>query len=228
MINLKNVTLYGADTINLNRLLNVFAICEESAAFGNKKIFTKIEKNYVTDTGIEIINTEYINNIKDYNNFNLKHLNDYIETDFVMVVEHDGFILNKDAWCPEFLNYDFIGAPMFVDGELVVGNGGFSIRSKKLLELTQTDEYIQLGDKANHVYEGNDDWTISVVKRHYLERKGIKFAPVEIAHKFSFEKNKEYGNKWDGQFGFHGLSRTDISEWIKENKKWGIENNLNF
>lgn len=227
MINLKNVTLYGADTIDLNRLLNIFAICEDNAIFGSKKIFTKIEKDFVTNTGIEVINTEYINNIKDYNNFNLKHLNDYIETDFVMVVEHDGFILNTDAWSPEFLNYDFIGAPMAVEGKLVVGNGGFSIRSKKLLEITQTDEFIQLGDKVNHIFAENDDWTISVIKRQYLENKGIKFAPVELAHKFSFEKNKIYGNKWDGQFGFHGLSRTDISEWIKENPKWGIENNLN-
>lgn len=225
-LNLKNVTLYGADTVDLDRQLKAFAICESYADFAAKKILTTTKENYTTDSGIEIIFTDLIHSKRDYNEFNLKHLNDYIDTDFVMVAEYDGFILNPDAWTDEFLGYDYIGAPLLVDGVQQVGNGGFSIRSKKLLELVQSDESIQLGNKTDHKYAENEDWVISVVKREYLESKGIRFAPAELGHRFSLEKNREYGNVWNGQLGFHGLRWTDISAWIKENPEWGIENPL--
>jgi len=225
-LNLKNVTLYGADTVDLDRQLKAFAICESYADFGAKKIFADSRENYTTDTGIEIIGTDLIQSIRDYNQFNLKHLNDYIDTEFVMVAEYDGFILNPEAWTDEFLNYDYIGAPLLVDGVQLVGNGGFSIRSKKLLRLVQSDDSIQLGNKVEHKYAENEDWVICIVKRKYLESKGIRFAPAELGHRFSLENNREYGNVWDGQFGFHGLRWTDISTWIKENAEWGIHNPL--
>src|SRR3989338_861602 len=183
-LNLKNVTLYGADTVDLDRQLKAFAICESYADFGAKKIVTDSRENYTTDTGIEIINTNRINSLRDYNQFNLKHLNEYIDTEFVMVAEYDGFILNPKAWTDEFLDYDYIGAPLLVDGVQLVGNGGFSIRSKKLLELVQSDDSIQLGDKAEHKYAENEDWGICVVKREYLKSKGIRFAPAELGHRF--------------------------------------------
>ncbi len=225
-LNLQNVTLYGADTINLERQLKAFAICESYADFGAKKILTDLQESCLTDTGIEIIKTDLIKTIRDYNQFNLKHLNDYIDTEFVMVAEYDGFILNPTAWTDEFLMYDYIGAPLLVDGVQLVGNGGFSIRSKRLLQLVQSDDLIQLGDKTDHKYAENEDWVICVVMREYLESKGIRFAPAELGHQFSLENNREYGNIWSGQFGYHGLRWTDISAWIKENPQWEIHNPL--
>lgn len=38
-------------------------------------------------------------------------LGDYIETDFVMLVHYDGFIVHPELWRDEFLDYDYIGAP---------------------------------------------------------------------------------------------------------------------
>lgn len=225
-LNLKNVTLYGADTVDLERQLKAFAICEGYADFGAKKIITNCKNNYTTETGIEVIGTDQINSIRDYNQFNLKHLNDYIDTEFVMVAEHDGFILNPNAWTDDFLKYDYIGAPFLVDGVQLVGNGGFSIRSKKLLGIVSSDEFIQLGDKTKHKYAENEDWVISIVKREYLEGKGVRFAPAELGHRFSLENNREYGTVWNGQFGYHGLHWTDISAWIKENPEWNIQNTL--
>lgn len=222
-LNLSNVTLCGTDTIDVNRLLKVFAVCESYADFGAKKLFTNTSKAFVTESGIEVFPSN-VASLHDYNHFNLKQLNDYVATDFVMVVEHDGFILNPAAWSDEFLKYDYIGAPLAVDGELVVGNGGFSIRSKKLLELTQSDPHIQLGNKADHKYAENEDWVISIVLRDYLESKGITFAPVDLAKQFSLESNQLRNYGWDGQFGWHGLHWTDISKWTEANPQFGIEN----
>lgn len=223
-LNLKNVTLCGTDTINIERQLLAFEICMKYADFESVKLFTNCEQNYTTDSGIQVISIDSVKSLRDYNNFNLKHLNTYIDTDFVMIAEHDGFILNPDAWMNEFLEYDYIGAPWPVGEELVVGNGGFSIRSKKLIELTQVDTHIQLGEKSQHKYAENEDWVICMIFRKYIEDKGIRFAPVELAQRFSLEKNGIINKKWTDQFGFHGLRWTDISNWLKKNPEYKIDN----
>jgi len=225
-LQLPNITLYGLDTIDLQRQLTAFEICIKYATFGEMKILTHVDHDFVTDSGIQIINTNKVDSLKDYNTFNLKHLNEYIETDFVMIAEHDGFILNPNAWMDEFLQYDYIGAPWLVDGKLVVGNGGFSIRSKKLLALTQSDPHIKLGNKEDHRYSENEDWVICMILRDYIENKDITFAPVEIAKRFSIEENELVGGKWTNQFGFHGLHWTDISNWLVENPEYNIDNPL--
>lgn len=214
-LSLNNVTLYGADTTNLNRLLSVFSICERFANFGAKKLFTKINENFVTESGIEIINTNEIKSLVDYNRFNMKILYEYIKTDFVLVVEYDGFILNPDAWEDEFLEYDYIGAPWWYKDGHNVGNGGFSLRSKRLLEILYKDDFI------NQTFP--DDRHICRTYRTYLESKGIKFAPEVLARKFSIEGELHYkekwtntGDVWTNQFGFHGLHKTNISLWLEK------------
>ena len=85
-----------------------------------------------------------IKNMKDYSRFMIYNLNEHVDSDFALTIQHDGFIINPNAWRDDFLDYDYIGAPWpwreqgFVTpfGEHIsVGNGGFSLRSKKLLEL---------------------------------------------------------------------------------------------
>ncbi len=223
-LNLANVTLCGIDTIDINRQLLAFEICMRYTEFKEMKLFTNCEESYTTDSGIQVIKIDTVNSLRDYNNFNLKHLNTYIDTDFVMIAEHDGFILNPEAWSDEFLDYDYIGAPWLVEDKLIVGNGGFSIRSKKLLELTQSDGHIQLGNKNDHKYAENEDWVICMILRDYIENKGIRFAPAELAKKFSIEENELVGRKWTDQFGFHGLKWTDISAWLEKHSEYKIEN----
>ena len=128
-----------------------------------------------------------VSNIKDYNQFIIKELYKHIETPYVGIVQLDGYALNKDYWTNEFLKYDYIGAPW---PDTVIGNGGFSIRSKKLMEACSKFEY------NNTIPE---DALICIYKRGDLEHQGFIFAPFELANKFSVE-NKPYS----GQFGFHG------------------------
>jgi hypothetical protein len=70
--------------------------------------------------------------------FVLHELHHYIDSDFVLLVEWDGYIINPTAWTNEFLNFDYIGAVWghHKDG-FRVGNGGFSLRSRKLLLATR-------------------------------------------------------------------------------------------
>lgn len=115
-----------------------------------------------------------------------------IETDFVLIAQMDGFIINPSAWSDDFLKYDYIGAP-WPDG--IVGNGGFCLRSKKLLDALKDISKI-FSDERYHP----EDLYICKTKRNLLETEyGIKFAPFEVANRFSVE-NRPYM----GQFGFHG------------------------
>lgn len=191
-----NVTLVIIDCLGVERCLDVIEICKYYANFKNIKFFTSLETESKYKVPIE-----HIHNLDEYSIFVLTKLNDYINTDYILIVQHDGFILNPKAWTDEFYNYDFIGAP--ITNELfcmrnVVGNGGFSFRSKKLLSLTQKI-FSKFGFNQYTMYD--EDIIIGYTFRKTLESYGIKFAPVELADKFSVETKKE----WNGQFGFHGF-----------------------
>ena len=221
MKKLPNVTLFGLDCVNIERLVLAAEICKKDFEFAETKLLTSLphsDKN--------IIPVAHIDSIRKYSEFMLKEAGGYIDTDFVLIAQHDGFILNPDAWTDEFLEYDYIGAPFWENEEFIVGNGGFSLRSKKLHDLLQSDPFIQIEETPSHKYSLNEDWIICVMKREYLESKGIRFAPVELALRFSFESNKKLGKVWNGQFGFHGLKWTDISPWLKEHPEYNIENKL--
>ena len=124
--------------------------CLESAEFGAVRFITS--KNVIDERGKDLLEdgivceepTIPINNMKDYARYMIYHLHEHVVTDFVLTIQHDGFILNPDAWRDDFFDYDYIGAPWpwreqgFVTpfGEhIAVGNGGFSLRSKKLTEV---------------------------------------------------------------------------------------------
>jgi len=220
-LNLKDVTLLGVDTVNKGRLMEAFKICEHYAEFGDKKLLTKTDVNYTTESGIKVLDIKNINSLNDYSYFMIKKSNDFVETDYVLIVQHDGFILNPEAWQDDFLKYDYIGAPWWYNDNCNVGNGGFSLRSKKLLQILQKD---------NNIFETTcEDYNICRTYGNYLKEKGIRFAPENLAKEFSIEGNMhggikniklgDYNNVWDGEFGFHGLQKTDISKWSNPLKR---------
>jgi len=157
-------------------------------------------------------------NMKEYARFMIYHLTEHIDSDYTLTIQHDGFIINPDAWMDEFYQYDYIGAPWpwreqgFVTpfGEhITVGNGGFSFRSKKLLDLPSKVEVpfdvVAMNDfyKMFGATNWNEDGNICVHNRHIFEEHGCKFAPVEVAKFFSHESSLDI-NRGIVPFGFHG------------------------
>lgn len=133
--------------------------------------------------------------------------------DFNLIIHSDGFAVNREAWTDEFFEYDYIGAS-WQNGD--VGNGGFSLRSKKLYQaLTdmfvgyKSSHYKELLNDTNHSVFNGKEWlipednVICKIHRHKLETDyGIKFAPLELANRFSVE---HYPTEWRGKsLGFHG------------------------
>lgn len=130
-------------------------------------------------------------NVDDYNHFIFKKLGDHIFTSHVLVIQHDGYVIDGSAWKDEWLQYDYIGAPWaYTDGRNV-GNGGFSLRSRHLHRMLQNEEF---------EYTSPEDEKICRYYRQTLEKKyGIKYAPDHVAHEFSFEMHPPKCST----FGFH-------------------------
>ena len=141
---LETVTLLGIDCVDLDRLVLAMNICQQEFEFAEVKILTSIDSKRS-----DVVKIEPIKSIGEYSKFVISELDKYVDTEHVLIVQYDGFILNPEAWSAEFLQYDYIGAPWLVAdwavenfdfpakllGQFVVGNGGFSLRSKKILKL---------------------------------------------------------------------------------------------
>jgi hypothetical protein len=145
-----------------------------------------------------IIKIRPIKSIEEYSYFIIKEAYKYVNTKYVLIIQCDGFILNPSGWRNDFLMYDYIGSPWWhYKDDCNVGNGGFSLRSRRLMEA------VALDDNINQYHP--EDFIICRTFGQYLKDKGFKFAPDYVACRFSIEHEG-----WDGQFGFH---QTNISKW---------------
>lgn len=118
-----------------------------------------------------------------------------INTTHVLNVEWDSGINDLSMWTDEFLDYDFIGAPWpWHEENQRVGNGGFSLISTELLMRLTDGDY-------PYLFPWDD--TLCRTYRPLLEREGFKWAPEEVANRFSLE--------WGPlrrSFGYH-----DVRNW---------------
>jgi tetratricopeptide (TPR) repeat protein len=151
-------------------------------------------------SGVRFVPTERITSSAQYSNFLIHNLHEYIGTDHVLIIQYDGFVLNPAAWDAEFLLYDYIGAKISINKKSIVGNGGFSLRSRKLLRALRDDGEIRRYDAFREPY--SEDLAICDTYRDILEsRHGIRFAPEAVADRFSAELTPPTLHN----FGFHNL-----------------------
>lgn len=170
------------------------------------------------DFNVTWVNINKIKNyVNDYNKVTLDIIPNTVKEEYNLIIHPDGFAVNSDAWDDEFFDYDYIGA-RWCDG--IVGNGGFSLRSRKLydkiLELNILDNIIDLNNNSPdimlhgiHNYNSlgekclPEDNAICKLYRNELESHGIKFCTSELVEKFSIEGMMS--SSWLGKsLGFHG------------------------
>ncbi len=144
-------------------------------------------------------------NTDDYSKFLLFRLADFIETDYALIVHNDAYVIRPHRWTNEFLKYDYIGPPWAPNvhftpsGKNVrVGNGGFSLRSKKMLNALN-DLHLPFTDGGTGFF--HEDGILCVYHRDALETAGLKFAPVELASLFGLEQ--DCPDSHPTPFGFH-------------------------
>ena len=181
--------------------------------FGRQLLITNRPLPQEVSGHIEVQVEKSLGSLLDYNRFCLLDLHDRIETEFCLIVQPDGFVVNPTLWTDFFLQYDYIGAPwnhlksmeaLQLSGHHgqglpmpIVGNGGFSLRSKRLLQAVAA-----LNPDTTRISE---DCVIAVKLRRQLEDAGMRFAPVRIAQQFSLEWHIDQFSVIGNHFGFHGL-----------------------
>lgn len=138
----------------------------------------------------------------------------YVQTDFAIFCQWDGFAINPKLWTDEFLNYDYIGAPWANvwnpdHPERRVGCGGFSLRSKKWLDACLLLPYKDVP---------NEDVVCCCNQLDHFRKYGCRVAPLKLAIRFCYEHrlpeypdhtiNDSFGFHWRGHFG----ERADLVE----------------
>jgi hypothetical protein len=146
---------------------------------------------------------EWRSDYEGWNRFMVRELWKFIPDGHCLFIHEDGYVLNGAAWTDEFLEYDYLGAPWWYGDRFNVGNGGFSLRSKKYLE-------------ASNVV--GKDWPCYAPEDHLLirvhgaemEAQGVRFGPENLAGRFSREGG--WGGGYQGGFGFHGFGTPNLPE----------------
>lgn len=196
-LNLNKVTCVLVDGVDPTLSARVLMHCASICDFKDCLLISfEDPKTFYDKRLIKINKLSYA----QYNKFIIKQLNEYIDSDFCLIVQTDGFILNPKSWDDVFYDYDYIGAPWLGHpSDDLVGNGGFSLRSKKFLDECS---------KIDFEGQENEDHFICRIMRNHMLNKGLKYAPYNVANKFSVE-NLPYA----GQFGFHGKHTMLINNW---------------
>ena len=176
MINLINVTLVTVTSVNVERTVKALKYSTKGINFGDVLLITDKD---ILEENIRVEKIEPLDYI-GYSKFIVYELHKYINTDYALIIQDDGFVINPNQWDDDFLNYDYIGAPFPIPdsndnisyrdpfGNLIrVGNGGFSLRSKKLLSLASE---LNLEWKSYFGFY-NEDGFYSVHNKHIYEKK---------------------------------------------------------
>jgi hypothetical protein len=214
---LPNVTLITIAGVEINKALYALWRSKQRINFAEVLLVTdKVLKVNVPGIQVQSTNGFKLNSLDAYNEYCVYRMYHHIKTEYALVVQADGYVIHPNKWKDDFLKYDYVGAPWrlvetaYIDpfgNHQRVGNGGFSLRSRKLLE-TPLKAKVKWDVNRGTFYKHfnsmcqAEDGIICVHNRHIYEEAGNRFAPLEVALQFSCEqKVPEYG--YDPTFGYH-------------------------
>lgn len=198
MLNLPNVTLIAVSSVKIYETIKALEYSMKDVQYGEVVLVTH-EKPRKLPSGITYKHCEPITNIDMFNKMMVYDLAQYVNTDYILLVHYDGFVVNPSAWKDEFLEYDYIGSPWPLPSEghssyfdakgnvVRVGNS-VSLRSKRLLEYPKAHN---LEWRKTPDGDYNEDIFLCAMNKCQMEENGIKFAPIEVARYFGREHTME-------------------------------------
>ena len=192
MLNLSNVTLLCVETRDPQLAHWAIDQCLNGTQFAKVVLITNLDRINEKKSNIEYVQAPPIRTTKDYSDLLLTGLDQYVQGSHVLVIQWDSFVICPELWTDEFLTYDYIGPVWPHHPQNPVGNGGFSLRSVKLLQAIKRPEFFR---------KHPEDYCICVDNKAFLEQDcGIRIAPTMIAEQFAVERSP-----WHQAFGFHGF-----------------------
>ncbi len=143
--------------------------------------------------GYDTVRVDPFPTIREFCRYLTHGLVEHITTDVMLMAQYDGFVIHGDQYSPHFAHYDYIGAPWPMFEDCAVGNGGFSWRSRRLMEAVATLDYDGVEP---------EDIFICRTSRILLEsRHKVRFPGRDLASHFS----QELSPRHYPSFGFHGF-----------------------
>ena len=187
---LDDVTLCCVDTLHHAAALHAIRQSRAACDFGGVLLLTDKD---IREDGVDVVHIETIERVEDYSRAIMQDLVAHVRTSHVLIIQWDGYVVDARMWDPAFLAFDYIGAVWpFHDDNHRVGNGGFSLRSRRLMEALLSPAFPPLHPEDN---------AICRIYRPALEARGFRFADEATADRFSIEVGQQAGPT----FGFHGV-----------------------
>jgi hypothetical protein len=202
-LSLPSVALVCCDTRDARASLDSLSRSLALVDFGDcvyatsQQALDQLPDGFFINPLIRVILIEPIKSISAYSGYVLTQLQSVSDRPFFLVSQWDSWVLSETSWSDEFFQYDYIGAvwPHHLTNR--VGNGGFSLRSRKLMTAAAT----LVGTKSSGDLDVEDDFICRKIRAELEDEFGCRFAPEAIANQFSAEREG-----WAlPTFGFHGL-----------------------
>lgn len=193
-LHLPQVTLVAITSVAVTPTLIALQKCLNQIDFGEALFLSDQQPNLDQLPSVKWHKIVPLRSRKDYSYFLLTKIHEYISTSHMLCVQWDGYVLKAAEWQPEFLSYDYIGAPWpHFEDACKIGNGGFSLRSLRLMQACANLPY--------DTEEAEDLWICRRARPRLEADYGMRFAPITLASSFSYERARPTGQ----EFGFHGV-----------------------
>lgn len=200
MLELPDVTLVLIETREHDLGQLALEDCEARARFGEVVVFTDRPAQFIRADRTVVTVPDWPNKM-GWSRCFWYDVAPHIGTSHALCVQWDSWIVAPEMWTDEFLEYDYIGAPWWYNDGRNVGNGGFCLRSTKLLRFIR-----RFRAQFPCITDLDDD----LYCRHYrpvLQGEGFEWAPEPLAQRFAFECVRP--DPTARHFGFHAAYNFD-------------------
>jgi len=167
--------------MRLNGVFMVTFVCGKANYEEVKILCSEISKN------IKVLNIEtHINSQLDYNEMLLTPgFWEMLDGKKILIHQFDAFIFKDNVG--EFLNYDYLGPPVNLEGDELIFNGGFSMRDKdKMIELLEEN-------KPSKIFEDMFFSRNMEINKEICEKFAFQEKEVDAFGGHQFWKAKQYG-----------------------------------
>ena len=192
-LQLPNVTLTAVTSVKIYETIKAMEYSMRGIDFGDVILVTDQKPRHLP-AGIRYCHCEKIDSIDKFNHFMVYELAPYIQTDFILLVHYDGFVIHPEKWSDEFLHYDYIGSPWPLpsndyayrdsQGNICRVGNSVSIRSRRLLAYP-AEHHLPWVPVDDGFY--NEDIFLCCHSKNQMEADGLSFAPLEVAVRFGRE-----------------------------------------
>ena len=194
MLELPDVTLVCIESLEHDLASLAIKDCIDKVRFADVLIFTDRFEAFEDIEGARFISVPNWPTKIGWSKCLWNDVASYIATSHLLSIQWDSFVNDPSQWTDEFLEYDYIGAPWPWHTTRRVGNGGFSLRSSRLMR------YVREHRKTFPCTTDVDDDLLCRKYRQQLEELGFVWAPERLAWQFAFEIDPPPDVK---SFGFH-------------------------